>query len=93
MGGDTLDAALENMNNNGIVIICGLISGYNGTPVPVKVIAIALHDVESIKLVTEFFQRSEQDFDNQRASSGDLRLTIQRVVLPGNTTIYCFRKV
>ncbi|TCD61391.1 hypothetical protein EIP91_008528 [Steccherinum ochraceum] len=36
VGGDILDAVLENVRNSGsIVIVCGSVSGYNGTPNPV----------------------------------------------------------
>jgi NADPH-dependent curcumin reductase CurA len=48
VGGDILDAALENMNSLGRVIICGSISGYNGEPVPVKNLMLTIYKQISI---------------------------------------------
>lgn len=31
------DAALENMNQDGVIVICGLIAGYNGQQQQIKV--------------------------------------------------------
>ncbi|KII92707.1 hypothetical protein PLICRDRAFT_51065 [Plicaturopsis crispa FD-325 SS-3] len=36
VAGSTLDDAIANMSQHGLVIACGSISGYNGEPVPVK---------------------------------------------------------
>jgi NADPH-dependent curcumin reductase CurA len=37
VGGETLEAALDNAASHGRVIICGSISGYNGEHAPIKV--------------------------------------------------------
>ncbi|KAF3398430.1 hypothetical protein F1880_006108 [Penicillium rolfsii] len=36
VGGEHLEAALDAMNNNGRVVVCGLISQYNSAPYPIK---------------------------------------------------------
>jgi len=36
VGGDQLDAALENMKQSGVIVICGLIAGYNGKQPAIK---------------------------------------------------------
>jgi NADPH-dependent curcumin reductase CurA len=40
VGGETADVALANANENGRVIFCGSIAGYNGDHVPIKVSAL-----------------------------------------------------
>jgi len=48
VGGDQLDAALENMKQSGIVVICGLIAGYNGKQAAIKNIGYVLFKTLSV---------------------------------------------
>jgi len=48
VGGDQLEAALENMRQSGIIVICGLISGYNGEKPAIKNIAQVLYKTLSV---------------------------------------------
>lgn len=43
VGGATLDAALVRMNTLGRVAICGMISGYDGTPAPVSNLSASIY--------------------------------------------------
>jgi NADPH-dependent curcumin reductase CurA len=55
VGGVVMDAALNQMNPFGRVALCGMISGYDGQPMPVH----ALHKVLSMRLMVQGFIISE----------------------------------
>ncbi|MCE2832133.1 MAG: NADP-dependent oxidoreductase [Oxalobacteraceae bacterium] len=55
VGGVVMDASLNQMNPFGRVALCGMISGYDGQPMPVH----ALHKVLSMRLMVQGFIVSE----------------------------------
>ena len=55
VGGVVMDAVLNQMNPFGRVALCGMISGYDGQPMPVH----ALHKVLSMRLMVQGFIISE----------------------------------
>ena len=55
VGGVVMDASLNQMNPFGRVALCGMISGYDGQPMPVH----ALHKVLSMRLMMQGFIVSE----------------------------------
>ena len=55
VGGVVMDAALNQMNPFGRVALCGMISGYDGQPMPVH----SLHKVLSMRLMVQGFIISE----------------------------------
>jgi hypothetical protein len=55
VGGVVMDAALNQMNPFGRIALCGMISGYDGQPMPVH----ALHKVLSMRLMVQGFIISE----------------------------------
>ena len=55
VGGVVMDAALAQMNPFGKVALCGLISGYDGQPMPIH----AIHKVLSMRLMVQGFIVSE----------------------------------
>ena len=55
VGGVVMDAALAQMNPFGKVALCGLISGYDGQPMPIH----AVHKVLSMRLMVQGFIVSE----------------------------------
>lgn len=42
VGGDVLDAVMRNLNPHSRIALCGMISGYNGKPIPMKHPALLL---------------------------------------------------
>jgi hypothetical protein len=55
VGGVVMDATLNHMNPYGRIALCGMISGYDGQPMPVH----ALHKVLSMRLMMQGFIVSE----------------------------------
>ena len=55
VGGVVMDASLNQMNPFGRIALCGMISGYDGQPMPVH----ALHKVLSMRLMVQGFIVSE----------------------------------
>ncbi|MDR5739198.1 MULTISPECIES: NADP-dependent oxidoreductase [unclassified Caballeronia] len=55
VGGDVLDAVLARMNAHGRIALCGMISGYDGQPVPIKAPTLLLRQRLKIQgfIVTE----------------------------------------
>lgn len=65
VGGDTLDAVLENTNEHARVIMCGAISGYNGEPAIVKNLMYTIYKQTKLygHLVGPLLSKYQEAFD------------------------------
>ncbi|MFM0049305.1 NADP-dependent oxidoreductase [Caballeronia grimmiae] len=76
VGGDVLDAVLEEMNAHGRIALCGMISGYDGQPVPIKTPTIFLRQRLKLQgfIVTEHMDVWPQALKElgERVASGKL---------------------
>ena len=65
VGGDTLDAVLENTNELARIIMCGAISGYNGEPAIVKNLMNTIYKQTKLygHLVGPFVSKYQKAFD------------------------------